>query len=273
MFERTPESLIRERISVRRYRPDPLSAESQVHFLSALKELERGPFGNRLRFSFVSARDGDFEEMKGLGTYGVIENPRAFLIAAVIDTPSARWDFGWALELAVLKARELGWGSCWLGGNFHKGHFSARIGIQQKEIIPAVLSFGYPAKTILPEEIRHKRLPFESLFTEADGVTPLSVEAAGPFVGALELVRLAPSAVNKQPWRVSRDGKAFRFSLVPDPFLSKGLGRLFLKDKKLQSVDMGIALCHFDLGVRQAGIKGSWSVQPGSGSCFIWTAE
>lgn len=270
MFERTPESLVRERISVRKYRPEPLSAESQIHFLSILKELETGPFGSRLRFAFVAAREGDFAEMRGLGTYGAIEKPQAYLLAAVKDSAAARYDYGWALQRAVLKAQDLGWGSCWLGGNFTKGSFSARMGVQPGEILPAVLSFGYPVRPF-SETPQRKRKDFSELFFEADGRTPLTPESAGAYALPLEMVRLAPSAVNRQPWRVIREGSTFRFHLVRDPYLTRGLARFFVKDRDLQSVDMGIALCHFDLGVRQSGLSGRWSLSSANG-CFVWTA-
>ena len=53
------------------------------------------------------------------------------------------------------------------------------------------------------------------------------------------MVRLAPSAVNKQPWRVVADSKGFHFYLQR----SKGFNREGRPD--MQQVDMGIALCHF----------------------------
>jgi len=66
---------------------------------------------------------------------------------------------------------------------------------------------------------------------------------------AFELVRLAPSAVNKQPWRVILCGDTAHFYLKR----SKG----FKYDEKLdmQMIDMGIALCHFELGAKDAGVN------------------
>lgn len=55
------------------------------------------------------------------------------------------------------------------------------------------------------------------------------------------MARLAPSAVNKQPWRiVVADNKA-HFYLKR----SKGFGHEGKLD--MQMIDMGIALCHFAL--------------------------
>ena len=47
-----------------------------------------------------------------------------------------------------------------------------------------------------------ERLPFEELFFDGTFDNPLSKERAGNLAQPLEMVRLSPSAVNKQPWRV-----------------------------------------------------------------------
>ena len=70
-------------------------------------------------------------------------------------------------------------------------------------------------------------------------------EKAGAIAEALEMVRLAPSAVNKQPWRVVvADGMA-HFYLKR----SKGVGHERKID--IQMVDIGISLCHFALAAEE----------------------
>ena len=92
-----------------------------------------------------------------------------------------------------------------------------------------------------------ERLPFESLFFDGDASTPLSREKAGNLAVPLEMVRLAPSAVNKQPWRVIvKDGTAHFYCKR-----SKGMGG---GDLDMQMIDMGIALCHFALAARECGL-------------------
>jgi nitroreductase len=44
------------------------------------------------------------------------------------------------------------------------------------------------------------RLPFEELFFDGGFDKPLTKDTAGELAQVLELVRLAPSAINKQPW-------------------------------------------------------------------------
>jgi nitroreductase len=68
-------------------------------------------------------------------------------------------------------------------------------------------------------------------------------------------VRLAPSASNKQPWRLLRRGDTFHFFLCRD----KAYGAL-MPFADLQRIDLGIAICHFQLAAAELGLQGVWSV-------------
>ena len=63
------------------------------------------------------------------------------------------------------------------------------------------------------------------------------------------MVRLAPSAVNKQPWRVIVKDNVVHFYLKR----SKGFGREGSLD--MQMIDMGIALCHFTLVAKERNLN------------------
>jgi len=75
------------------------------------------------------------------------------------------------------------------------------------------------------------------------------------------MVRLAPSASNKQPWRILRQGNAWHLYLRRTPGYGGGLVSLFLARADLQRVDMGIAICHFELTAGEIGLKGAWEVK------------
>ena len=92
------------------------------------------------------------------------------------------------------------------------------------------------------------RFPFEKLFFDNDFSKSLSKEKAGAFADALEMLRWAPSAVNKQPWRavVSKDTVHF--------YEAKSMKDSPLGD--LQKIDMGIGLAHFDLTLKEEGLSG-----------------
>lgn len=83
---------------------------------------------------------------------------------------------------------------------------------------------------------------------------PLERSAAGDYEVPLEMVRLAPLSTNKQPWRISRDNGAFHFFRQRSPGYSKMTGAA-----DLQRIDMGIAMCHFDLAAKERSLGGCWS--------------
>ena len=77
----------------------------------------------------------------------------------------------------------------------------------------------------------------------------MTPEAAGRYREALELVRPAPSAVNKQPWRIVEQDGRFHFYLKRSlPAAEKG---------DVQKLDIGIALAHFVLALEAQGITGT----------------
>ena len=61
------------------------------------------------------------------------------------------------------------------------------------------------------------------------------------------MVRWAPSAVNRQPWRIIRKDGVFHF------YEKKDKGYVSDKTGDLQRVDLGIALCHFMSGMESLG--------------------
>jgi hypothetical protein len=231
-------------------------------------ELETGPFGNRVRFLLLSATEQDRQELKGVGTYGVIKHAAGFIVGAVRPGRKNLEDFGYLMEQAILFATDLGLGTCWLGGSFTKSGFAKKIGATAAEIVPAVTSVGYVAETSQAEDwIRRRaggasRLPAEQLFFEERFGNPLQNDALGEFTVALDMVRWAPSASNKQPWRIVHAGNAWHFYLQRTPGYGKDslVGKL-LGVADVQRVDLGIAMCHFELTMRELGVPGGWVEQ------------
>ena len=113
----------------------------------------------------------------------------------------------------MLQATARGLGTCWLGGFFNRGGFARVLGLRAEESLPAVIAVGRPAgREGLVDLAFHlatasrSRRPWSALFFDGRADRPLEPEAAGPWREPLEMVRLAPSANNRQPWRVVREG-------------------------------------------------------------------
>lgn len=251
--------LIQARTSWRSCTGEPIPEYKLKQLHAFVKSKSTGLFQQPLRFELVAAQAGDSDELKGLGTYGFIRKPSGFIVGAVERDLDNLEDYGLLLEDIVLFATSLGLATCWLGGTFQKDNFSARINTQPHEVVPAVISVGIGAnnRNMVDRLIRNvagskRRLPPDQLFFEADGFTPLDMDTLGSWQQVLEMVRLSPSASNKQPWRLVKDHEQIHFFLQR----TRGYRKAMFSD--LQRIDMGIAMSHFWALVQELGLAGSW---------------
>lgn len=256
---------IKNRVSVRTYIDQPLTPKIKEKLRGFSSDL-RGPFGGTLRFKLIKsdlARKGSNAK---LGTYGVIRGASTYVVAVVDKADRDLEDFGYSLEKVILYATTLGLGTCWLGGTFKKSEFGKAIEQKDHEILPCISPIGYPSsrKSLIDSAMRYvagskNRKSWEELFFLSDFSHPLSESEAGNYRTPLEMLRLAPSASNKQPWRIVKDMYKFHFYLQH----TKGYAKVMAYD--LQRVDMGIAMCHFELTARERGIDGKWQISdPGN---------
>ena len=271
LFQKPITEIISQRYSCRSYRPEPIAAETQQRLQDYMAGLRTGPLGAPLRFDLLAASEGDRRALRGLGTYGFIRGAAGFITGAVGPGEKNLEDFGYQMEAAVLAATALGLGTCWLGGSFTQSSFARKIGVMDGEIVPAVTATGYAVERSLYSRLvrsqvgAERRLPRGDLFFLGRFGVPLPAGASGPYVWPLEMVRLAPSASNKQPWRMIKDGRTWHFYLQRTPKYGPG-SVVFnvMKLADLQRVDIGIAMCHFELTARELGLGGKWvQMKPG----------
>jgi nitroreductase len=259
-FTQPVADLIKKRYSCRSF--DGCGLEPEI--LVALEKFPTAlefPFASRLRFGVIDRERVRAENMFSAGSYGMIKGVRFYLTALVARDASRPWeDIGFALEATVLYATSLDLGSCWIGGIFDRRNFGKALGMGEKEMLPAVVAVGRPAAR---PSLRDRLVRWSAkgdmrknkgeLFFMADWKTPLPYEKWPSWAPVLEAVRLAPSASNKQPWRVIRTGSAFHFFLSRDKAYSA-----MMPFADLQRIDMGIAMCHFQLAAQELGLPGEW---------------
>ena len=240
--------LIKARRSVRTFDGKALDPGKKEALLAALEDI-KNPFGIPVEFKLLSAKDD------GL-VCPVVSGTDLYVGGKIKNVANASVAFGYAFEVFVLQAQSLGLGTVWLGGTMNRSAFEQAMALRDDEIMPCASPIGYPAKKLsVRESMMRKaikadeRLPFEELFFDEGFDTPLSAEKAGILALPLEMVRLAPSAVNKQPWRVVVASDAVHFYLKR----SKGFGHGGKLD--MQMIDIGIALCHFALTAAQCGLN------------------
>ncbi len=266
-YSRPVTDVIRQRFSCRTYLDTPIAEEKRQRLADFLSSLKCGPLGASAQFALVAATEQDRNLLRGLGTYGFIKGATGFIVGAVRPSEKNLEDYGYLMERAILFATDIGLGTCWLGGTFTKSSFAKKIAATDGEVVPAVTSVGYVADESRSEDwIRQRarsdsRQPWENLFFQKRFGEPLSPEEAGAYDVPLEMVRLGPSASNKQPWRIIQDGSTWHFYLQRTKGYGDSLTFKLLRLADLQRVDMGIAMSHFQLTANELSLSGKWVVQ------------
>jgi hypothetical protein len=259
--------VIQARYSCRTYQETPIELSMQRQLADFMEAHAVGPIGTHVRLLLIAATDEDRQALKGLSTYGFIKGATGFILGAIPAGKLNQEDFGYVMEHAILYATSLGLGTCWLGGTFAKSRFAAKLELREGELLPAVIATGYCAakRRILESLIRQQanadhRLSWEHLFFDGAFDVPLKRTPAGPFATVLEMVRIGPSASNKQPWRIIKEGALWHLFVQRTPGYAKR-NQMLLDIADMQRIDMGIAMCHFALTAEELGLRGAWMVQ------------
>ena len=259
------QDVIRRRFSCRTYRREPLAEGIRKQLSDFAAGTRTGPLGHQGRYELVASSEQDPHRLRALGTYGFIQGATAYLVGAMPRNDFSPEDYGYMLEKIVLYATSLGLGTCWLGGTFTKSSFANKIRARNDEIVPAVSPAGYIAEK--PRRIESwlkkrrgvkTRRPWSEIFFDTKFGIPLSGESLDGYGEVLEMVRLGPSASNRQPWRLLRQHERWHFYLQRTPGYQRNVLTRWTTVADLQRIDMGIAMCHFELSARENGLHGSW---------------
>ena len=242
--------IIKARQSVRTFDGKGISEQDRQK-LESYAQSVHNPFGVEVNFKFLNAKKHNL-------TSPVIVGADEYVGAKVVKDAQCEIAFGYSFECFCLYAKSLGIGTVILAGTLSRKTFERAMELKGGEIMPAATPIGYPAeKRSMRERMMrgaikaNEREPFEKLFYENSFASGLSYERAGVFGEALEMVRLAPSAVNKQPWRAVVCEDKVHFFEKRSKGLENELG-------DVQKVDMGIALAHFDLTMKESGATGEF---------------
>jgi hypothetical protein len=205
------------------------------------------------------------ESYKGekLGTYGFIKGNKGFVAAVCLRDDESIIDLGYSFEKIIIDMTGLGLGTCWLGGTFNRESFMKFIDVKENELIAAVTPFGHGTdkKRMKEKAIRKmagadNRKEWSEMFFKGDFGTELKPADAGNLAKAFEMVRIGPSASNKQPWRIVLDSGAAHFYLDFNPdYGGNKMGY------PMQKLDIGIAMSHFELACVELGRAGKWTFQ------------
>jgi nitroreductase len=156
---------------------------------------------------------------------------------------------GYTGEAAILEATAQGLDTCWVGGFFSPSLTARLIGARSDEKIFAITPVGHGAESLSRKERYLFRMgkPKKRRALEHIALGLATKDWPGWAIAGVRAVQLAPSAVNRQPWRFRQDGETIVLaSDAPDSGIVS------------RRLDCGIAMLHFELGVLHFGRAGAW---------------
>lgn len=235
---------MRTRRSVRSFDGEGLTTGQMTELENAVNDIYN-PFGGdfSIRLKHFD-RAGDYKP----STYGMIKNAVDYFTIGISDSEESALAVGFSFEQVVLKAWQIGLGTCWIAATFKGSAFEQGEPWPEGEKLRIISPVGRPARKSLMENITrmtlgsNNRKAFKELFFTDSFERSLTQE--NTYAGSLEMLRLAPSSTNSQPWRVLVDDERVHFYYIP---------------KSPASVlDCGIGMCHFYLTERYHGHEGTF---------------
>lgn len=255
-YNQNIKEIISKRKSCRAFDRKEIDGTTKAEIQKNCNSLTRGIAKEKAQFNIVNTSDFDGKIFQK----EFVKNSVNFLVGEVENGPYANYSYGYLAQQLVLKITELNLGSCWIG-YFDKAYFIEEKSFS-KGIFPVLIIIGYKSSTgLMHNSITRlavgsfSRKAFERLFYQNNFDYSLKANEAGIFRDALEMVRLAPSAGNLQPWRIIVDNNAGECHF----YLKKMSERYY--QSKLHQVDMGIAMCHFELTLKSSNVFGDWNVK------------
>jgi nitroreductase len=246
---------IKSRTSSRTFKPVPLSPADKRSLEAFIRENDTGLDDECIPFAIIEKKAGE-KPMKL--DYGIIKGHSVYVMGASKASATSRVNYGYLMEKVVLKTTEMSLATCWVG-YFDPEYFDADIKIENGYEIPSIVVIGYPtaAPSLVDKVVRFsarsaKRQAWGALFFNYHSKAALSSESVKKYSDSLEMLRLAPSSGNTQPWRIFFDDTVNEFH-----FYKKPVSRRY-EAKGLHEIDMGIAMSHFELASVYNGLSGGW---------------
>jgi nitroreductase len=190
--------------------------------------------------------------LKGaVGHYGKVKGATALIaFTGDMDDPYVQEKVGYLGEGVILEATAMGLATCWVGGFFRPKVAASVVNTVGNEKVLAVTPVGRAVERLTREEVimtgfgrNHRRKPLTELVAGLnENDWPHWIKAA------LEAARIAPSAINRQPWRFHVEPDSITVS-VDNPRYNIGVSK---------RLDCGIAMLHIEAAALNSGVRGSW---------------
>ena len=209
-----------ERASLRGYTQDKI--ELLENRADPTLEFGLVPLFKDIKYKILYLKDGDgVKNVKAPYCFGFYTD----------DVNGALENIGFVGQQLSLELQARGIGSCWWGMKKPDRNHRTAEGLY----CVITMGAGLPSGKMTRALTEFDRKPIEEIcLKDKDGL--------------LEAVRLAPSAVNRQPWLVEKVGDSYNFYLSKPKSV---MDKLFLT--AMRRIDMGIAMSHLYVSAKAQG--------------------
>ena len=230
--------IIKMRRSVRTFNRKNLTDEDLAQIKEFISDV-KNPYGIPVEFRLLDPKEYGLKSK-------VLKGEELYLGAKIKKVPHFEEAFGYSFEAVVLFAQSLNVGTVWMASTMNRKKKKKAMELGEEEIMPCVSPLGYPAdkmsvvETVMRKTIgADKRAGIDEIAFEQEFGNSIKGCEDKLLENAIEMVRLAPSAKNMQPWRMIISGNSVHFYEKKDP----GFDREEAGD--IQKIDIGIAMYHF----------------------------
>ena len=151
--------VIKNRRSIRRYKPDPVSKDDIEYVLEAARLAPS--WANSQCWKFIVVTDQDIKaDLAKTGNGWIAGAPAIIVACADPSKPGTKGDqeyymldVGIAMEHLILAACDIGLGTCWIGA-FDEEKAKKVLGVPDDMRVVAFTPLGYPAETPKPRARR-----------------------------------------------------------------------------------------------------------------------
>ena len=194
-----------------------------------------------------------YENLKNVAGYNghMIKAPSYVVILSEVKKGYIE-NSGYVGERLILKSRDLGIDSCWVTFS-DSDVIKDRLGITSDKEVTAIIALGYGENKNSKDKRASERLGVETIvyMDEWGNNATISELEERYLFDAFSYARMAPSTLNRQPWRFIIDGGKVVLAVKNDDFTNN----------YERGIDAGIAMLYFGLIVDTTMFDSKWSVE------------
>ncbi len=230
--------LILDGKSVRDFKEKAIEAECFNEIESYIKKSKRLLPEVNIELKIFDRRE-TYEKLKNVAGYNghMIKAPSYAVILSDVKQGYIE-NSGYIGERLILKARDLDIDSCWVTFN-DSDIIKEKLDISSNKEVTAIIALGYGIDKTIKNKSGSERLGVEKIvYMDKWGInTSIDELEERGLLDAFSYARMAPSTLNRQPWRFIIDGGKIILAVKKDDFTSN----------YERGIDAGIAMLYFGL--------------------------